>query len=73
MILFFDSYRVNFVKLVDEMDDGKLTWEDFSIQIKSLHENRTAAPRPRVAGDSPKHEESFYANPFPGCICDKSK
>lgn len=72
MIILFDSYRVNFVKLVDEMDNGKLSWEDFSIRIKSLHENRTAAPHPRVAGPTPKHEENFYANPFPGCICEKS-
>ncbi|KAK3031036.1 hypothetical protein RJ639_035067 [Escallonia herrerae] len=67
-----DPDKENFVRLIEEMDEGKLTWENFSAQIQSLHANRTGAPHPRLAGDSQKLEESFYANPFPGCICRKS-
>ncbi|KAK3024655.1 hypothetical protein RJ639_044271 [Escallonia herrerae] len=64
-----DPDKENFVRLIEEMDEGKLTWENFSAQIQSLHANRTGAPHPRLAGDSQRLEESFYANPFPGCIC----
>nr|KAJ0219961.1 hypothetical protein LSAT_V11C200094620 [Lactuca sativa] len=60
----------NFVKVLDQLDEGRLSWEDFSLQVKKLHANRTSSPQRRVAGVKPKREENFYANPFPGCICD---
>ncbi|XP_017221627.1 O-fucosyltransferase 19-like [Daucus carota subsp. sativus] len=64
-----DPDRRSFAKLVDALDEGKLSWEGFSTQIKNIHANRTAAPKYRVAGVTPKREQSFYANPLPGCIC----
>ncbi|KAF9614701.1 hypothetical protein IFM89_019829 [Coptis chinensis] len=61
--------RMNFVKLVDEFDEGKITWKKFSLKVKKLHEDRIGGPAPREPGEFPKLEESFYANP----PCSKSR
>lgn len=60
------------MKLVDDLDDGKITWKKFSSKVRKLPRDRTGAPYLREPGEFPKLEESFYANPLPGCICERS-
>ncbi|XVE52565.1 hypothetical protein DITRI_Ditri02bG0131800 [Diplodiscus trichospermus] len=63
--------KKNFLKLIDRMDRGLVSWDDFSLKVKILHANRTGGAVPRRPGNSAKTEENFYANPYPGCICQK--
>ncbi|KAF8103791.1 hypothetical protein N665_0185s0062 [Sinapis alba] len=67
--------RLSFVKLIDRLDAGLMSWEDFTREVKRIHGKRLGDPylrRPGKAGLSPKLEENFYANPLPGCLCDTS-
>lgn len=58
------------MKLVDDLDEGKITWKKFSSKVMKAHSDRVGGPYHREPGELPKLEESFYANPLPGCICE---
>ncbi|CAN0841418.1 O-fucosyltransferase 35 [Linum grandiflorum] len=68
-----DPDRMNFVKLVDQLDEENLSWKKFSSKVKKLHQDRNGAPYFREASEIPKLEESFYANPLPGCLCENGR
>ncbi|KAL8208526.1 hypothetical protein R6Q57_007938 [Mikania cordata] len=68
-----NPHRLHFVKLIDQLDAGEISWETFSTKVQMIHKDRVGAPYNRKPGPSAKLEESFYANPFPGCICDGSR
>jgi len=59
--------------LIDEYESGSISWEIFQQQVMEVHAHRTGAPASRQPGEYPKTEEYFYANPFPGCICEKKQ
>lgn len=62
-------YRQIIVRLIDEMDEGIITWEEFKSKVRKYHANRLGGPYERKGGESARQEEYFYANPLPGCLC----
>ncbi|KAE8730467.1 O-fucosyltransferase family protein isoform 2 [Hibiscus syriacus] len=52
------------VKLIDQYQNGLLSWEEFSDTVKEVHSNRMGNPKKRVVIlDRPKEEDYFYSNP----------
>ncbi|XP_021728998.1 uncharacterized protein At1g04910-like [Chenopodium quinoa] len=62
-----------FVKLVDQLDRKYISWKDLSSEVKRIQKRRIGSPTYRRVGSNPREEENFYANPYPGCICEKSR
>ncbi|MCO5607584.1 hypothetical protein L7F22_061781 [Adiantum nelumboides] len=65
--------RARLISLVDDLDVGNITWEQFEAKVRLAHLSRIGAPSYRQAGELPKLEENFYANPMPGCICQEQQ
>eukprot|EP00249_Psilotum_nudum_P006308 c19624_g1_i1 orf=671-2575(+) len=75
---FFEGYRMTIcpdrqkiVELVDDLEFEKINWQKFQAEVKRMHANRTGFPHVREPREFPKLEENFYANPLPGCICQR--
>ncbi|MFQ6632943.1 hypothetical protein Gotur_010622 [Gossypium turneri] len=52
------------VDLIDQYNNGYLSWIQFSDAVKETHERRRGQPSKRlVIPDRPKEEDYFYANP----------
>ncbi|XP_073145456.1 O-fucosyltransferase 28-like [Henckelia pumila] len=61
--------RLKLVRSINSLDRGQVSWEDFAVEVKSLHSDRVGKPYLRQIGNSPRVEENFYANPYPDCVC----
>ncbi|GKF41540.1 hypothetical protein Tco_0124882, partial [Tanacetum coccineum] len=46
------------------LDKGMISWDTFSSRVKTIHKDWLGAMK--KAGECPRVEENFYANPFPG-------
>ncbi|CAL9207435.1 unnamed protein product [Musa hybrid cultivar] len=63
--------RQRLVKLMDQLDSGGISWGEFQQQVKRDHADRLGGPYERKVHGTRRHEECFYANPLPGCLCTK--
>ncbi|OAY77194.1 Uncharacterized protein ACMD2_06122 [Ananas comosus] len=57
------------VRLIDKMDGGAISWEEFKRKVTKYHEKRLGGPYERKSEGNRRHGEYFYANPLPGCLC----
>ncbi|KAG6488796.1 hypothetical protein ZIOFF_050047 [Zingiber officinale] len=56
--------RKELVKLLDLLEGGKLSWDQFSTAVRELHKDRMGQPTLRkVLPGRPKEEDYFYSNP----------
>lgn len=58
------------VKYIDLFSQGLISWGAFRRSIRQAHADRMGGPHLRLTGLNPKSEENFFANPYPGCICE---
>ncbi|CAI5533379.1 unnamed protein product [Closterium sp. Naga37s-1] len=58
------------VRLLDQFKAGEMSWNAVRKEIRKHHKGRVGGAHQREAGENPKLEENFYANPMPGCMCE---
>ncbi|XP_042423150.1 O-fucosyltransferase 19-like [Zingiber officinale] len=63
--------RPRLVELIDQLDQGVVNWKEFEEKVKKAHAKRVGGPYERMTDVNPRQEENFYANPLPGCLCNK--
>lgn len=52
------------VELIDQYNNGAMSWDEFSSAVKQSHADRMGGATKRlVIPDRPKEEDFFYANP----------
>lgn len=59
------------MELIDQLDQGVVNWKEFEAKVKKAHAKRVGGPYERIIDANPRQEEYFYANPLPGCLCNK--
>ncbi|KAK8567477.1 hypothetical protein V6N13_105444 [Hibiscus sabdariffa] len=51
--------------LIDQYKNGTLLWDEFSLLVKKIHEDRRGKPAKRRENpDHPRQEDNFYSNPY---------
>ncbi|XP_022877666.1 O-fucosyltransferase 3-like [Olea europaea var. sylvestris] len=60
--------RKRLVELLDLHQNGTLSWNEFSVAVRQVHERKMGQPARRRIADKPKEEDYFYANPRE-CFC----
>ncbi|KAK4712520.1 hypothetical protein R3W88_007033 [Solanum pinnatisectum] len=69
----FDVQRFNFVRLIDSLDKGEISSEEFASIVKALQSNRLGAPCLRQPGESPKIRQLPRKSLTGlGCLCNRS-
>eukprot|EP00252_Welwitschia_mirabilis_P021454 TRINITY_DN5511_c0_g2_i1.p1 TRINITY_DN5511_c0_g2~~TRINITY_DN5511_c0_g2_i1.p1 ORF type:complete len:364 (-),score=26.24 TRINITY_DN5511_c0_g2_i1:602-1561(-) len=57
--------RKSLVGLLDQHNNGSMSWNDFSKTVKEVHKDRMGNPRMRIViPERPKEEDYFYSNPY---------
>ena len=57
------------VEQIDKLKNSTIDMDEFSLEIRQAHENRTGTPfERRQTPGLPKEEDYFYANPLE-CLC----
>ncbi|OMO72177.1 GDP-fucose protein O-fucosyltransferase, partial [Corchorus olitorius] len=52
------------IKSIDDYRNGILDWDEFSLLVKRIHEDRDGKPTRRKENpDKPRYEDFFYSNP----------
>ncbi|EHA8590788.1 O-fucosyltransferase 19 [Cocos nucifera] len=46
--------RQRFVNLIDQLDEGKISWKEFELKVKRYHLNRLGGPDERKGGPNPR-------------------
>ncbi|GMJ04588.1 RG-I rhamnosyltransferase 1 [Hibiscus trionum] len=51
--------------LIDQYKNGTLMWDEFSLLVNKIHEDRRGKPARRTENpDHPRQEDYFYSNPY---------
>ncbi|GAB4832458.1 Rhamnogalacturonan I rhamnosyltransferase 1 [Ancistrocladus abbreviatus] len=62
------------VHMIDQYNNGSLSWDELSFTVKEAHADRMGTPQPRIViPDRPKEEDYFYANPYECLVADRSE